>query len=237
MAQGWPGRVEAALTGQLVIVTGRNGAGKTTTCEEFVATAAGLWLHFGADLFLSRIVPRAFIDGGPRGTEGVHMVPDDPNDPSGPAHLDLGTYGEGMIQTMHEMAAAAVRYGQNVIMDHVTTMHPPILQDCVTRLHELPVLFVALKPSPELLDARIDARLAEIIERLGPEHGTAANEGTRRVGAYMAREIFSHDCFDLVIDNGELTPQQVVDAIRARLDEGPGEAFKALAQKLDVPPA
>lgn len=222
------------MTGQLIIVTGRTGAGKTTTCEEFVDTAEDLWLHFGADLFLSRIVPKAFIDGGDRCTEGVHMEPDDPSNPTGPAHLDLGTYGQGMIRTMHAMAATAVRSGQKVVMDHVTTMHPPLLQDCVAQLHGLPVLFVALQPRDDLLDARLDARLAGIIEMLGVEHGTAANEATRRVGAYMAREIFSHDCFDLVIDNGELTPRQVVEAIRARLADGPGEAFKELASKFGM---
>jgi hypothetical protein len=104
----------------------------------------------------------------------------------------------------------------------------------VARLQGLPVLFVALRPDQTLLDQRIDARLAEIVASLGPDHGTRANEGTRRVRAYMVREIFSHDCFDLIIDNGALTPGEVVDRIMARLCQGPGEAFATLAGRLDA---
>src|SRR5439155_12991760 len=136
--------------GQLIIVTGTTGSGKTTTCGEFVAAANDLWLHFGVDLFLGRAVPRKFVDGGPRSHEGVHMAPDDPNDPEGPAHLDLGLYGAGLLHAMNAMAATAVRNGQKIIMDHITTIDPPLLQDCVACLHELPVLFVALKPDSAL---------------------------------------------------------------------------------------
>jgi chloramphenicol 3-O-phosphotransferase len=222
------------MTGQLIVVTGTTGSGKSTTCQEFVAAADDLWLNFGADFFLGKVVPRKFVDGGPRSTDGVHMVPDDPADPDGPWHMELGKDGPAMIRAMHEMAASAVRLGQRVIMDHVTTMHPPLLQDCVARLQGLPVLFVALRPDQTLLDQRIDARLGEIVASLGPEHGTRANEGTRRVRAYMVREIFSHDCFDLIIDNGALTPGEVVDRIMARLRQGPGEAFATLAGRLDI---
>lgn len=222
------------MTGTLIVVTGTTGSGKTTTCKEFIARHDDLWLHFGADIFLGTLVPRKFVDGGPRCHEGLHMAPDDPNVPEGPAHLALGRYGMGMIHSMHEMAAAAIRSGQNVIMDHVTTQHPPILQDCVAVLHTLPVLFVALRLPPEQLDRRIDARLADVIKTLGPEHGKRANEGTRRVSSYMAREIFSHDCFDFTVDTGVLSPTDVADAISARLHEGPGRAFATLARRFDL---
>jgi len=219
------------MMGTLVVLTGTSGSGKTTTCLEFVSRREDLWLHFGADIFLSKLTPRKFIDGGPRSGDGVHMVPDDPNDPEGPAHLDLGRYGAGMLHAMHEMIAAAVRAGQNMIIDHITTMNPPLLEDCVRVLRHVPVLFVALRPPQEILAARIDSRLPEIVKVLGPEHGKKANDGTKRVSRYMAREIFSHDCFDLVLDTGVLRPPQVCDAISARLSEGPGSAFETLARK------
>jgi chloramphenicol 3-O-phosphotransferase len=223
--------------GQLIIVTGTTGSGKTTTCGEFVAAADELWLHFGVDLFLGKAVPRKFVDGGPRSHEGVHMAPDDPNDPEGPAHLDLGLYGAGLLHAMNAMAATAVRNGQKIIMDHITTIDPPLLQDCVACLHELPVLFVALKPDSALLQKRIDARLPEIIQSMGEEHGRLVNEGTKRVSRYMFSQIFSHDCFDLVIDTGTTPPDGVVRAIAKRLDGGPGEAFATLAQRFAVPNA
>ncbi len=217
------------MPGQLIIVTGATGAGKTTTCSTLIDEAEDLWVHFGADLVLGKTLSRKFVDGGARSDEGVHMAPDDPANPEGPAHLALGRYGAGLFSAMHEMAAAAVRCGQNVVMDHVTTLDPPLLQDCVARLRGLPVLFVALKPAEHLLAGRIDARLAGIIESMGPEHGRRANEGTKRVSRYMFRQIFSHHHFDLVIDNSDLSPSATVAAIFDRLQQGPGTAFEELA--------
>lgn len=217
--------------GQIIIVTGATGSGKSTTCQKFVAMADELWLHFGADLFLGRVVPRQYVDGGPRCHEGVHMAPDDPGDPRGPAHLALGRYGAAMIRTMHEMLAAASRAGQDLIVDHVTTMDPPLLQDCVARLSGLPVLFVALRPSDAQRERRIDQRSAHMDKALDAEQSRRANDATKRVSKYMARQIFGHDSFDLVIDNSAMSPREVVDAIRTRLDQGPGHAFTKLAQR------
>jgi len=224
------------MTGQLIIITGTTGSGKTTTCQEFVTTANDLWLHFGVDLFLGTLMPRQYVDGGPRCSEGLHMVPDDPTRPSGPAHFELGSEGPGMVRAFHEMVAAAVQAGQRVIMDHITTMHPPFLQDCLARLQGLPVLFVALRPAEELLDQRIEQRIEEAIKSTGldPEHVRRASENLQRVRGYMMREIFSHDCFDLIVDSGALTPHQVVERILTRLQEGPGEAFATLAQRIDL---
>jgi chloramphenicol 3-O-phosphotransferase len=225
-------RDEMPKTGHLIVVTGTTGSGKTTTCQEFVNAADDLWFHLGIDLIASRMVSRKFVDGGPRSNEGIHMVPDDPSDPAGPRHLEIGACGAAIVHTLHKMAASAVSAGQNVIMDHVTTVHPPLLQDCVACLAGLPVLFVALRPPEARLQSRIDQRLAEVIASLGPEHGTLANENTKRASKYIAREIFGyHDFFDLTIDTVALSPREVVDAISARLKKGPGEAFKSLAQK------
>jgi len=141
-----------------------------------------------------------------------------------------------MVRAFHEMVAAAVQAGQRVIMDHITTMHPPFLQDCLARLQGLPVLFVALRPAEELLDQRIEQRIEEAIKSTGldPEHVRRASENLQRVRGYMMREIFNHDYFDLIIDSGALTPHQVVERIRTRLQEGPGEAFAKLAKRYDL---
>jgi hypothetical protein len=48
----------------------------------------------------------------------------------------------------------------------------------------------------------------------------------------MERAIFRHDCFDLILDSGLLTPPEVADAISARLRKGPGDALATLAQRL-----
>jgi chloramphenicol 3-O-phosphotransferase len=220
--------------GRILIVTGATGSGKTTTCREFCDAMDEPWFHFGADLFLGTVTPRKFVDGGPRCADGFHFVPDDPARPEGPAHLELGKYGVAMLRTLHEMAAAAARAGQNVIMDHVTTLDPPILQDCVARFEGLPVLFVGLQLSPKLRNERIDARLEEVVKILGPEHGAETNVRSKRVSNFMYDQIFSHDCFDLLVDTGDHRPSAVVAAISARLAEGRGEAFEKLGRKFKI---
>lgn len=219
---------EAAIG--LVIVTGTTGSGKTTTCKEFVAQADDLWLHFGVDTMLGTLVPRKFVDGGARGEEGVHMAPDDPAAPDGPAHMDFGRYGAGLIDTYHRMVRAAVENGQRVIIDHVATTAPPILPSLVTHFRDLPTLFVALRPPQDILGTRIAGRIAEVEKVLGKEHAARNNAGTRRASEFIAREIFRHDCFDLVLDTGALAPAEVAAAILARVENGPpGDALKRLS--------
>lgn len=223
----------AARTGRALIVTGSTGSGKTTTCKAFVDAMDALWLHFGIDLFLGQAAPRKFVDGGPRCAEGVHMVPDDPAVPDGPRHMALGHYGEALIHTYHAMVAAAVRAGQNVVLDHVTTLEPPILQDCVRTLGGLPVTFVALRPPEAVIPRRIDERLPAVVAVLGHEHALRNNENTKLISRYMSAQIFAHDCFDLVVDTDAHAPDAVVRLIAEALDR-PGRAFGELARRLDA---
>lgn len=221
-------------TGTIIIVTGTTGSGKTTTCREFIASAKDLWLHFGVDNLLGILTPRQFVDGGPRASEGVHMVPLDPRDPEGGVRLALGRYGMPMIEAFHDMLAAGTRAGRSFIVDHIATTNPPLLQDCVKRLRGLPVLFVALRPPMGILAERIDARLPEVEKILGPQLARTNNENTKRASRSVEQEIFSHDFFDLVLDSGAMTPSQVAAAIVARSAQGPGEAFDLLAQHFGV---
>jgi len=137
------------------------------------------------------------------------------------------------------MMASAVRAGQNVIADHILLNSPPFLQDCLLRLQGLPVLLVALVPPEEVLDERVmsDERLAKGIEmaQIPKEQVDLMARKLQHIGKYMTREIFTHDCFDLVLDSGALSPAQIVEKIQDRLKEGPGgEAFDKLAQKFDL---
>jgi chloramphenicol 3-O-phosphotransferase len=214
---------------RLVIVTGTTGSGKTTTCREFVAQADDLWLHFGVDTMLGTLVPRKFVDGGERGEEGMHMAPDDPADPDGPAHMSFGRFGGRLIDTYHRMVRAAVENGQRVIVDHVATLDPPILPNMVERFRGLDALFVALRPPQAILGERIAGRIAEVEKVLGKEHAARNNAGTRRASEFIAREIFRHDCFDMVLDTGTLGPTAVARAILERVERGPpGDALRRL---------
>jgi chloramphenicol 3-O-phosphotransferase len=220
--------------GQALIVTGSTGSGKTTACKTFVDQMVDLWLHFGVDLFLGSVVPRKFVDGGPRCDEGVHMVPDDAAEPDGARHLQLGRYGYDMVRTFHRMATEAVRCGQNVVLDHITTIHPPLLQDCVRCFRDLPAFFVGLKPPEHVIPQRIDARLESVVATLGREHALKTNENTKLVSAYMSREIFAHDRFDLVVDTHAHAPADVARIIAAAMAERPGRAIAELAARLDA---
>jgi chloramphenicol 3-O-phosphotransferase len=216
---------------RLVIVTGTTGSGKTTTCKEFVALADDLWLHFGVDTMLGTLVPRKFVDGGERGEEGVHMAADDPGNPDGPAHMSFGNHGNRLIDTYHRMVRAAVESGQKMIIDHVATVDPPILPNMLEHFSDLDTLFVALKPPQEILGQRIEGRIAEVEKVLGTEQAARNNAGTRRASRFIAREIFRHECFDMVLDTGALSPAEVACAILGRVETGPpGNALKRLGE-------
>ena len=217
-------------TGQLILLTGTTGSGKTTACKEFVAQAQELWLHFGADQFLGGVVPRKFVDGGPRCQEGLRKVLDDANNPHGPRHLELGPLGMQMINTFHAMVAAGVSCGSNIIVDHITTSEPPFLQNCLEHFQHLPVLFVALNPPIEVIPKRLDERLDKIVNSLDREQAKIANQNTKRMAEFLHQQIFNHDEFDLVLDSSLLSPQQIANRIEHRLQQGPGSAFPRLCK-------
>lgn len=225
--------------GQIILVTGSTGAGKTTTCTRLVDRLDGLWLHFGIDLFLGKVVPRKFVDGGRCSDQGVHGAPDDPADPDGTWHLDMGVHGIDLVRCFHRMAAAAAREGQNLVIDHIATLDPPLLQDCVAVFSGLPVWFVALKPPPSVSPRRIDERLETIVASLGREHAIRNSEAKKRVAASLHDAIFRHDLFDQVIDTHALEPDAVVEAIARAMPEAEGTtragtAFPELVRRLQA---
>lgn len=217
--------------GKALILTGSTGAGKSTTCNLLVDRLEGLWLHFGIDLMLGKVMPRKFIDGGRCSGQGVHGAPDDPADPDGPWHLDMGVHGLPVIRSFHRMAAAAVRDGQNLVIDHIATVDPPILQDCVEVFAGLPVFFVALKPPPEVSPRRLDERLETIVATLGREHAVRNSEAKKRVAVSLYGQIFSHDLFDLIVDTDRLGPDAVTETIIANMGDCNGSAFPELLRK------
>lgn len=220
--------------GKLLLITGTTGSGKTTTCKEFVARQDELWLHFGADQFLGGVMPRKFVDGGPRAHEGLQKVLDDPNNPDGPRHLKLGRYGLPMFEAFHAMVAGGVRSGANIIVDHITTLEPPLLQSCLRHFRDLPVFFVALKPPLDVVPDRIDGRLDKIVNALDRTQAAIANQNTKRMADFLYKQIFAHDHFDLIVDSNANSPAEVADIIAAAVNRNSGHAFAELVRKLDA---
>jgi chloramphenicol 3-O-phosphotransferase len=227
------------VAGQIIIVSGSSGSGKSTTCRTFAQRADDLWLMLGIDLLGGSMTPAKFSMHGPRNREGTFPTPIDPADPEGPTKMAFGPKGWTSIQAFHEMIAAASRAGQNVIVDHIMFLDPPILQDCIWRLDGLPVLFVGLQPNPEILLDRIGSREIKVppdfAETIGPEAASRVATNLRRLTPWFVRAINDNDCFDLVADSSASSPNEICDQIELRLAEGPGTAFEQLRQRYPEP--
>jgi chloramphenicol 3-O-phosphotransferase len=110
-----------------------------------------------------------------------------------------------------------------------------VLQDCIWRMEDAPVLFVNLRPSFEVLEKRITEREIELppqmVEALG------GPDGVERLGEQLAaarpwfyEHAYANDIYDLEIDSTSLSPDEVCERIEARLAKGPGTAFARLRE-------
>ena len=77
--------------------------------------------------------------------------------------------------------------------------------------------------------------MAEVEKVLGKEQAAKNNAGTLRVSEYIARETFTHDCFDMLIDTGALSPSEVAHQVIDRVKNGtPGTSMQRLAVKFGI---
>ena len=224
----------APAPGQIVVVTGTSGSGKSTACELFAKRSEDFWLLYGIDHFLSGALPAKFGHHGPRCFEGIYAHPVDEADPDGPLRWSFGPKGEAAFRTLHGWAAAASREGCNIVLDHLAMTDPPVLQDLVWQLEGLPVLFVCLKPSYEVLSARIANRKMDKpmpTDLLGEDVVRKIVDRLDRLRPWFYETVYANDSYDLTIDTEEHGPDAVVALIEARLGEGPGTAFARLREK------
>ena len=222
------------MSGQVLIVTGTSGSGKSTACELFAKRSDDFWLLYGIDHFLSGTLPAKFGHHGPRCREGIYAHPVDGKDPDGPLRWSFGPKGEAAFRTLHGWVAAAAREGCNIALDHLAMTDPPVLQDLIWQLEGLPVLFVCLKPSYEVLSARIANRTMDKpmpVDLLGDDAVKKIIDRLDRLRPWFYEAVYANDIFDLVIDTEAFAPEAVVGMIEARLAEGPGTAFEQLREK------
>jgi chloramphenicol 3-O-phosphotransferase len=225
------------VAGQIVIVSGTSGAGKSTTCELFAKRANEPWLLYGIDHFLSATFPAKFGHHGPRSQEGIHAHPIDPENPDGPLRWTLGEYGMRGFRVLHEWVAAASRLGSNIVLDHLMLIDPPILQDCIWRLEGLPVLFVCVKPSYEVLLERVTNRKMDkkMPDTLGADAAKRIIDRLNRLRPWFYEAVYANDIYDLEIDTVRHNPDEVCSLIEQRLAQGPGTAFEKLRQRYPKP--
>jgi chloramphenicol 3-O-phosphotransferase len=214
------------VAGQIVIVNGTSGAGKTTTCATFARRAPEPYLMFGMDLLVGTLFPARYTMFGTHKQEGYQPTA------YGPVAIKA-------LEAMHEMIAAASRVEQNMVVDHLMFLDPPVIQDCIWRMADVPVLFVNLKPSREVLDARVRDRKIDVIPgpiqeamaTAGPEILKALGDQLAAVTPWFYEHAYANDIYDLELDSSAMSPDAVCERIEARLREGPGTAFEALRQR------
>lgn len=223
--------------GQIIIVNGTSGAGKTTTITNFGKRYDDCYLMMGIDQLMGSMLPVKFSMHGERSREGMYVEPKDSSDPDGPIQANFGDVSWQAFAAFHDMIAAASRTGQNIIVDHIMFLDPPILQDCIWRLEGLPVLYVSLEPPKDVLFKRLAERTVELPEQFADELGGDAEarekiaEGMQKMTEWFYGAAYENDCYDLVIDTTKNNPDEVCELIEKRLTEGPGTAFETLRKR------
>lgn len=210
------------MAGQIVLVSGTSGAGKTTTCATFARRARDCFLQFGMDLTVGTLLPGQYTMFGAKKEEGYQPTR------YGPVCMQA-------LSAMHAMIAAAARTGQNMIVDHLMFLDPPVLQDCIWRMADVPVLFVNLRAPYDVLEKRITGRKIELPPQMveavgGPDGVKLLGEQLAAAVPWFYEHAYANDIYDLEIDSGALCPEEICERIEARLAEGPGTAFARLRE-------
>ncbi len=222
------------MAGQIILVNGTSGSGKSTTCELFARRSDAFWLLYGVDHFMGSTFPRKFGHHGERCREGIYAHPLDESEPNGTLRWHFSDQGLKAFGVFHEWIAAASREGCNIIIDHLMMLDPPVVQDCIWRLKDLPVLFINLKPPYDVLMERIANR--EIGNRFSnsnysSEQVRKSRERLDRLRPWFYDAVYANDCYDLEIDTVRYTPDEVCEQIEARFNAGPGTAFADLRDR------
>jgi len=219
------------VAGQIIIVSGTSGSGKSTTCELLARRSDDFWLLYGIDHFMAGTFPAKFGHHGPHSREGVYAHPVNENDPDGPLRWSFGPHGERAFHTLHEWVASAAREGCNIILDHLMMIDPPLLQDAIWRMKDLPVTFVSLRPPYEVLMERVANRKMDKkmpTDLLGEDAVKRIIDRLDRLRPWFYEAVYANDCYDLEIDTVKHGPDEVCELIEKRIAQGPGTAFEQL---------
>src|SRR2546425_7910343 len=128
--------------GQIVILNGAPRSGKSSIVSAIQESFEGPWMNLGVDVFVREVTPERYRPGlglrpGEEGHAAAPLVP-------------------AFYAAMYESIAAHSRAGLNVVVD-IGHHDAKILADSARRLAGLPVLFVGVRCTIEVIMQRRNA--------------------------------------------------------------------------------
>jgi len=202
--------VHADVPGQIIVLNGAPRSGKSSIAAVIQQTFDGVWMNLGVDWFM-RMTPARY-------QPGIGLRP-------GGERPDLEPIVVLLYGAMYDAIAAHSRCGLSVVVDvgHHDSYSVPrgILYDNARRLTGLPVLFVGIRCSIEV-----------IMERRRNTWGADdGSDGTIPLPVRRWQEaVHEPGIYDLEVDTSELSAEACAQLIRERLEDGPtASAFAHLA--------
>lgn len=201
-------------SGKIILLNGPSSAGKTTLAITLQQMLPEPYQHIALDQFRDGMAGRYRGLNAPDGTsgaQGLNVVP--VSHETGPvADVRFGEVGRQVLRGMRRAIAAFAREGNNVIIDDLM-LEPDFLFDYLDVMAEFYVLFVGVKCSLDVLNAR-EAK------RAGRLPGTARSHFDRVHGSGI---------YDVEVDTSIATPHACAREILDRLhDPEPPTAFAEL---------
>jgi chloramphenicol 3-O phosphotransferase len=174
-------------TGQIVILNGPPRSGKSSIVSAIQETFDNPWFNLGVDVYVREVTPSRY-------RPGIGVRP-------GGERPDLEPLISVCYAALYESIAAHSRLGLNVVVDvgHHNAYSKPsnILVDCARRLSGLPVLFVGVRCSIEVvMERRRQAQIGrESLYLTGSDHDPVPAP----VLAWQ-QEVHSPGIYDLEVD-------------------------------------
>ena len=210
-------------TGQIVILNGPPRSGKSSIVKVIQETFDNPWLNLGVDVYVREMTPSRY-------RPGIGVRP-------GGERPDLEPLIPVFYAALYESIAAHSRLGLNVVVDvgHHNAYAKPsnILVDCARRLSALPVLFVGVHCS---IDVIMERRRQGQVGRENLYLTGSDNDPVPAPVLAWQREVHSPGIYDLEVDTSSTTPHECAAIIRGRLanvQEGP-TAFQRLVEAAAV---
>jgi chloramphenicol 3-O phosphotransferase len=203
--------------GQIVILNGPPRSGKSSIADVIQETFDGPWMNLGVDVFSRRVTPSRY-------RPGIGLRP-------GGERPEIETLIPALYAALYDSIAAHSRHGLNVVVDvgHHDAYSRPlhVLPDAARRLLGLPVLFVGVRCSIDVIMQRRESAEAD-----GEGH-YAVRRPPRPIPEPVLRwqrEVHIPGIYDLEVDTATMTPTECAELIRRRLAaEPPPSAFRRLA--------